>query len=209
MPAVLNGATAYTVFDPTGLPLDRSESAAVHVPADLMAVYGIIVVVTLVALLGIFFYSRRVGRRAPVVEAASAPAEAPAMGGRAARPVAPTPPTTTTPEPTIDWYAARDQARHAFAQGDDESATRTLFDAAVASLSVATRVRLAAHMTYWEKFWAIKAALPDVNAPLRELTTAYELANYGGRSFTQARRDAALSAYDSLHRHVKSAEGRP
>ena len=64
-------------------------------------------------------------------------------------------------------------------------------------------------MTHLEKFWAIKAALPDVSAPLRELTTAYELANYGDRSFTQSQRDAALSAYDSLHSHVKSSEGRP
>jgi hypothetical protein len=79
----------------------------------------------------------------------------------------------------------------------------------VASLSATAHVRIAAQMTHSEKSWAIQAALPDASAPLRELTTAYELANYGGRSFTQARRDAALSAYDSLRRHVKSPEGRP
>jgi hypothetical protein len=84
-----------------------------------------------------------------------------------------------------------------------------LFEAAVASLSAAAHVRLAAHMTHSEKSWAIQAALPDASAALRELTTAYELVNYGGRSLTQAQRDAALNAFDSLRRHVKGAEERP
>ena len=109
----------------------------------------------------------------------------------------------------MDWYAARDQASKAFRRGDDELATGTLLNGALASLSATAGVRLAVHMTHWEKFWAIEAALPDVSAPLRELTAAYEFANYGGRSFTQAQRDAALSAYDSLHRHTKDQEGRP
>jgi hypothetical protein len=64
-------------------------------------------------------------------------------------------------------------------------------------------------MTHSEKSWAIQAALPDASAALRELTTAYELVNYGGRSLTQAQRDAALNAFDSLRRHVKGAEERP
>ena len=209
LPALLNGTTAYTVFEPSGQPLDRTTSAAGHIPADVTAAYGGIAGVTLVVLLGIFLYSRRYGRRAPSVEAAPAPAEAPATGGRAARPAAPAPPIAATPEPIKDWYATRDQARQAFRRGDDELATRTLLDGAIASLSTTAGVRLAAHMTHWEKFWVVKAALPDVSAPLRELTTAYELANYGDRSFTQSQRDAALSAYDSLRSHVKSPEGRP
>jgi len=211
--AVPGGVTAYTVFDPSGQPLDRATSAAVHIPADLAGVYAMIASVTFVVLLGIFLYSRGFGRRAPsavLEEARIKPAEALPTEGREPRPVPVSrQPPRAEPEPTIDWNAARDRARDAFRRGDDESATTTLFEVAVASLSATAHVRLAAHMTYSEKFWAIKAALPDVNAPLRELTTAYELANYSGRSFTQAQRDAALSAYDSLHRHVKSAEGRP
>jgi hypothetical protein len=211
LPALFNPTTAYTVFEPSGQPLGRTVSAAAQISADATAVYGIIVAFTLIALFGIVLYSRGYGRRAPSAKAA--PAEAPPREERPARPVArpetAAPPEAAELEPAIDWNAARDRARDAFGQGDDELATTTLFDAAVASLSATAHVRIAAQMTHSEKSWAIQAALPDASAPLRELTTAYELANYGGRSFTQARRDAALSAYDSLRRHVKSPEGRP
>lgn len=209
--AVPNGALVNTVFNPSGQPLDPAVSAVVQLPADLTAVYGMIAAATFIVLLGIFLYSRGVGRRVPSAapEVVTTPATAPSIEGREmpVAPQGPTPPTAA--EPTIDWTVARDQARDAFTQGDDELATATLFDAAVTSLSAATHVRLAAHMTFSEKSWALQAALPDASAPLRELTTAYELANYGGRSFTQAQRDAALSVYDSLHRYVKSPEGRP
>jgi hypothetical protein len=211
LPALLNPTTAYTVFEPSGQPLGRTVSTAAQLSADPTAVYGIIAAFTLIVLLGIVLYSRGYGRRAPSAEAA--PAEPLPREGRPARPAARpetvAPPKVAEVEPVIDWNAARDRARDAFGQGDDELATTTLFDAAVASLSATAHVRIAAQMTHSEKSWAIQAALPDASAPLRELTTAYELANYGGRSFTQARRDAALSAYDSLRRHVKSPEGRP
>jgi VCBS repeat-containing protein len=205
--AVPNGAVANTVFNPSGQPLDPAASAAVQLPADLTAVYGMIVAVTFVVLLGIFLYSRRVGRRVPsaVPEAVTTPAEPSIEGGET--PVAfeaPTPPIPA--EPVIDWIAARDQARDAFSQGDDELAITTLFDAAVASLSAAAHVRLAAPMTYSEKSWALQAAMPDVSVALRELTTTYELVNYGGRSLTEAQRDAALSAFESLRGHVFSTK---
>ena len=119
----------------------------------------------------------------------------------------PSPAPAAKAEPVIDWNAARDQARDAFAKEDDELATITLFDAVVASLSATANVSIAAQMTHSEKSWALQAALPDASAPLRELTMAYEFVNYGGRSLTQAQRDAALSAFESLRHHVK--EERP
>jgi hypothetical protein len=211
LPALLASTTAYTVFAPSGQPLGRAVSTAAQLSSDPTAVYGIIAAFTLIALIGIVLYSRGYGRRAPSAEVA--PAEAPLREGRPARPAARpetvAPPTAAEVEPVINWNATRARARAAFGQGDDELATTTLFDAAVASLSATAHVRIAAQMTHSEKSWAIQAALPDASVPLRELTTAYELANYGGRSFTHAQRDAALSAYDSLHRHVKSPEGRP
>ena len=212
LPALLSGTTAYTVFDPSGQPLDRAMSAAVHIPADFTGVYGIIVAVVLVVLLGIFLYIRGFGRRAPSAippEAVAKPAGGPPIKRREIRAVPPPPAPPPAAKPVIDWNAARDQARDAFRQGDDELATTTLFDAAVASLSATAHVRLATHMTHSEKSWAIQAALPDVKAPMRELTTAYELVNYGGRSLTQAQRDAARNAFDSLRGHVKSTEKRP
>jgi len=211
LPSVLSGTTVYTVFDPSGQPLDRTVSATMHIPADLTGAYGIIAAVTLAALLGIFLYSRGFGRRAPSVGPGEAIPTAPAAAieGRATRPVPPSPAPAAKAEPVIDWNAARDRARDAFGQGDDELATTTLFDAAVASLSATAHVRIAAQMTHSEKSWALQAALPDASAPLRELTIAYELVNYGGRSLTQVQRDAALSTFESLRGHVKSAEERP
>src|SRR5665811_821190 len=96
------------------------------------------------------------------------------------------------------WAALREQARGAFTRGDDELATSTLFDTAVASLSAVVHVTLPAHMTYSEKSWALQSALPGARGALRELTAAYELVHYGGRSLTQPQRDAALSAFDAL-----------
>jgi hypothetical protein len=213
LPAVLNGTTAYTVFDPSGQPLDRTVSAAVHIPADLTAAYGIIAAVTLVVLLSILLYSRGFGRRAPSAippEAVAKPAGGLPIERREIRPVPlpSAPPAAAERAPVVDWHTVRDQAHDAFRRGDDELATATLFDAAVASLSATAHVRLAAHMTHWEKFWAIQAAVPDAREPLRQLTTAYELANYGGRTLTLAQRDAAISAFDSLRRHVNRAEER-
>ena len=63
--AVPNGAVVNTVFNPSGQPLDPAVSAAVQLPADLTAVYGMIAAATFVVLLGIFLYSRGVGRRVP------------------------------------------------------------------------------------------------------------------------------------------------
>jgi hypothetical protein len=106
--------------------------------------------------------------------------------------------------PRPDWNALREQARGAFIRGDDESATSTLFDTAVASLSEAEHIRLSAQMTYSEKCWAIQASLPGVRDALRELTTSYELVHYGGRSLTQEQSDAALKAFESLQGYLFS-----
>ncbi len=44
--SLLNGTTVSTVFEPNGQPLDQAVSAAVHIPADLTALYGIIALIT-------------------------------------------------------------------------------------------------------------------------------------------------------------------
>jgi hypothetical protein len=57
-------------------------------------------------------------------------------------------------------------------------------------------------MTYSEKSWALQSALPEARGALRELTAAYEIVHYGGRSLTQPQRDAAMSAFDALRSNV-------
>ena len=54
MSAVSGGATAYTVFDPSGQPLTSAASVSAHVSADLTGLFGIIAGLVLVALLIIF-----------------------------------------------------------------------------------------------------------------------------------------------------------
>jgi hypothetical protein len=201
--SVLNGTTVSTVFEPSGQPLDQAVSAAVHIPANLAGLYGIIALIVVVVLLALFLFSRGFFRRAPSpVPKETKPEGKPPAEAREVRPVSAVPPTTAERAPRPDWAALREQARGAFTRGDDELATSTLFDTAVASLSAAARVTLPAHMTYSEKSWALQSALPEARGALRELTAAYELVHYSGRSLTQPQRDAALSAFDALRSHV-------
>jgi hypothetical protein len=206
--AVPGGVTAYTVFDPSGQPLASAASATAHVPADLTGLFGIVVALVLVALL-IFFLYRGYLRRTPVEkEEVVAPVLPPA---REARPIVvpvPVSRAAEAPQRISDWDKVLSEAREAFVRADDESATKALFESAVTSLAVVAHVRIAAHMTHWEKSWAVAAAFRDTETrlELRQLTMAYELANFGDRTLTESQREAALSAFASLRGHVSGAE---
>jgi hypothetical protein len=206
--AVPGGVTAYTVFDPSGQPLVSAASAAAVVPADLTGLFGIIAGLVLAALLIAFLYRGGYLRRAPVEkEAVVAPVLPPA---REARPIVvpvPVSRVAEAPQRISDWDKVLGEAREAFERADDENATKSLFEAAVTSLAVVANVRIAAHMTHWEKSWAVTAALrdEDTRRALRQLTMAYELANFGDRTLTESQREAALSAFASLRSHVSGA----
>ncbi len=206
--ALSGGVTVYTVFDPSGQPLVSAASATARVPADLTALIGIIAGLLLVGFLLIFLYRGGYFRRAPAVkEELVAPIQPMA---KEARPiVVPVPVThvSEAPQRVSDWDEVLDEAREAFSRADDEYATKALFDAAVTSLAVVESVRIAAHMTHWEKTWAVTAALRDGDAglALRKLTMAYELANFGDRALTEPQREAALSAFASLRSQISDA----
>jgi hypothetical protein len=205
--AVPGGVTAYTVFDPSGQPLASAASATAHVPADFTGLFGIVVALVLVALLIFFLYRGGYLRRTPV-EKEEVPVLPPE---REARPVVvpvPLARVAEAPQRISDWDKVLGEAREAFARADDESATKALFEAAVTSLAVVANVRIAVHMTHWEKSWAVTAAFRDADTrlELRQLTMAYELANFGDRTLTQSQREAALSAFASLRSHVSGAE---
>jgi len=207
--AVPGGVTAYTVFDPSGQPLASAASAAVSVSADLTGLFGIIAGLVLAALLNIFLYRGGYLRRRPVEkEEVVAPVLPPA---REARPIVvpvPVSHVAEAPQRISDWDKVLSEAREAFVRADDESATKALFESAVTSLAVVGHVRIAAHMTHWEKSWAVAAAFRDTETrlELRQLTMAYELANFGDRTLTESQREAALSAFASLRGHVSGAE---
>jgi len=201
--SLLNGTTVSTVFEPNGQPLDQAVSAAVHISADVTALYGIVALITIVVLSALFLFSRGFFRRAPKpTPPETKPEGKPPAEAREVRPVSAVPPATAERAPRLDWTALREQARGAFTRGDDELATSTLFDTAVASLSAVAHVTLPAHMTYSEKSWALQSALPEARGALRELTAAYELVHYSGKSLTQTQRDAAISAFDALRRYA-------
>ena len=206
--AVPGGVTAYTVFDPSGQPLASAASAAVSMPVDLTGLFGIIAGLVLVALLIVFLYRGGYLRRRPV-EKEEVPVLPPE---REARPVVvpvPVSRVAEAPQRISDWDKVLSEAREAFARADDESATKALFESAVTSLAVVAHVRIAAHMTHWEKSWAVAAAFRDTETrlELRQLTMAYELANFGDRTLTESQREAALSAFASLRGHVSGAQG--
>jgi hypothetical protein len=210
MSAVSGGVTAYTVFDPSGQPLVSATSAAAHVPVDLTGLFAIIAGLVLAVLLIVFLYRGGYLRRASIEkEEVAAPVLPPA---REARPIVvpvPVARVTEAPQRISDWDEVLGEAREAFERADDENATKALFDAAVTSLAVVANVHIAAHMTHSEKSWAVAAAFPDEDTrlALRQVTKAYELANFGDRTLTGSQREAALSAFASLRSHVSGAEG--
>jgi len=209
MSALSGGVTAYTVFDPSGQPLMRAASASARVPVDLTGLFGIIAGLALAALLIVFLYRGGYLRRAPVEkEEVAAPVLQPARETRPTVVVVPLARAPEAPQRISDWDEVIGEAREAFARADDENATKALFEAAVTSLAVVAHVRIAAHMTHWEKNWAVTAAFRDADTrlALRQLTMAYELANFGDRTFADSQREAALSAFASLRGHVSGAE---
>jgi hypothetical protein len=211
MSAVSGGVTAYTVFDPSGQPLVAATSAAAHVPADLTGLFGIIAGLVIAVLLIVFLYRRGYLRRAPAEKEEVAAPVLPSA--REARPIVvpvPVGRVAEAPQRISDWDAVLGEAREAFERGDDENATKALFDAAVTSLAVVANVHIAAHMTHSEKSWAVAAAFRDADTlrALRQVTMAYELANFGDRTLTDSQRDAALNAFASLRGHVSGAKER-
>jgi len=209
MSALSGGVTAYTVFDPSGQPLRSAMSSVARVPADLTGLFGIIIGFLLAALLVVFLYRGGYLRRAPVAKGeVTAPVVQPAREARPIVVVVPLARAPGAPQRISDWDEVLGEAREAFARADDENATKALFEAAVTSLAVVAHIRIAAHMTHWEKSWAVVAAFSDADTrlALRQLTMSYELANFGDRTFADAQREALLSAFASLRRHVSGAE---
>jgi hypothetical protein len=216
MSAVAGGVTAYTVFDPSGQPLVSAASAAARVPADLTGLFGIIVGLVLAALLIVFLYRGGYLRRAPVEkEEVAAPVLPPAKEVRPIVVPVPLAREAEAPQRISDWDEVIAEAREAFSRADDENATKALFEAAVTSLAVVAHVRIAAHMTHWEKSWEVAAAFRDTDSrlalrqltsALRQLTMAYELANFGDRTLTKSQREAALSAFSLLRGRVGGVE---
>ena len=207
--AVPGGVTAYTVFHPSGQPLVSAASAAANVPANLTGLFGIVAGLVLAALLIAFLYRGGYLRRAPVAKE-EVPVPVPP---REARPIVvpvPLARVAEAPQRISDWDTVLGEAREAFERADDKNATKALFEAAVTSLAVVAHVRIAAHMTHWEKSWAVAAAFRDADTrlALRQVTTAYELANFGDRTLTDSQRETALSAFSSLRGHVSGAEER-
>ncbi len=98
------------------------------------------------------------------------------------------------------------QARDFFEQGNDRQAVNALYNAALTALATTHEVKIAPSATHWEKYYAVAAAVPDVQAPLRTLTVVYERANYAGKTLTDEQRDAALEAFRAIKAHVEGVK---
>jgi hypothetical protein len=98
------------------------------------------------------------------------------------------------------------QARELLEQGNDRQAIAALYDAALALLASRAGVTLAPHMTHWEHYAVIEAAIPEVREPLRTLTIAFERTHYGGKSLTDEQRATAVAAFESISAFDAGAE---
>lgn len=98
------------------------------------------------------------------------------------------------------------QARDFFEQGNDRQAVNALYNAALTALATTHEVKIAPSATHWEKYYAVAAAVPDVQAPLRTLTLVYERANYAGKTLTDEQRNAALEAFRAIKAHVEGVK---
>ena len=108
-------------------------------------------------------------------------------------------------KPTGDAAAVK-EAFDLFERGDDRQAIGVLYDAAFASLATRAVVTLAPHMTHWERYGALEAAVPEVREPLRTLTVAFERTHYGRKSLTEEQQNAAIAAFQSISALAKPME---
>jgi hypothetical protein len=109
------------------------------------------------------------------------------------------------PESVVETGVLK-QARDFFEHGNDRQAVNALYDAALTSLATTHEVTIASSATHWEKYYAVAAAVPDVQAPLRTLTVVYERANYAGKTLTDEQRNAALEAFRAINAHVEAVK---
>jgi hypothetical protein len=98
------------------------------------------------------------------------------------------------------------EAHDLFEHGNDRQAVNALYDAALTALATTHELTISPSATHWEKYYAVKAAVPDVQAPLRTLTVVYERANYAGKALTDEQRNAALEAFRAIQAHVEGAQ---
>jgi hypothetical protein len=116
------------------------------------------------------------------------------------------PESEEAPSESVAENGVLKQARDFFEHGNDRQAVNALYDAALTVLATRHEVKIAPSATHWEKYYAVEAAVPDVQAPLRTLTLVYERANYSGKALTDEQRNAVLEAFRVIKAHVEAAE---
>jgi hypothetical protein len=152
----------------------------------------------------------------PVADAAAevspleAPELAPAVPAERASPLVDEEPQSSeseeAPPESVAEMGVLKQARDFFEHGNDRQAVNALYDAALTALATAHEVTIASSATHWEKYYAVAAAVPDVQAPLRTLTVVYERVNYAGKTLTDEQRNAALEAFRAIKAHVEGVK---
>ena len=162
----------------------------------------------------------RAGRITPEDAMAEAPPQKapepePALPAERAAPLVDETPQAAEPQPLESEEAPPEsvaetgvlkQARDFFEQGNDRQAVNALYHAALTALATTHEVKIASGATHWENYYAVEAAVPDVQAPLRTLTLVYERANFAGKTLTDEQRNAALEAFRAIKAHVEDVE---
>jgi hypothetical protein len=118
----------------------------------------------------------------------------------------PSEPKQTSPASVAETGVLK-QADDFFERGNDRQGVNELYDAAVRALVTRHELTIASNATHWEKYYAIEAAVPGVQEPLRTLTVVYERVNYAGKALTDEQRKAAVAAFRAITVHVESVKG--
>jgi len=145
---------------------------------------------------------------APELEPALPAERATPLIGETPQAAEPQPPESEeAPPESVAETGLLKEARDFFEQGNDRQGVNALYDAALTALATTHEVEIASSATHWEKYYAVEAAVPGVQAPLHTLTVVYERANYAGKALTDEQRNAALEAFRAIIAHVEDAKG--
>jgi hypothetical protein len=229
--AFSNGVRIYTVAEPSNASLPSAPSAVTTVSVDLLPLYLIIAAVIVVIFIVLYLVARRMRGKAvlpssrrrvkPAEQTASGPAEASLPEASAqnqqelAERITPavdaaektSPHETSELEPALPAERAAPlldeelQAAEPQPSESEESPAESVAETGV--LKQARDFFEHGNDRQAVKYYAVAAAVPDVQAPLRTLTLVYERANYAGKALTDEQRNAALEAFRAIKAHVE------
>jgi hypothetical protein len=196
--------SAYTLFEPSDLPLDGAKSGVYAMVVDSTESYAMLIGAIVVALVPVLAYLRV--RAKPREAAAVTPEErAEEIGYGEYETLEPLPPEAPEQERIGEPGAIGgiddiiSQAGDATEAGNFNGAVTVVYEGALRVLSETGRVDVTPDMTHWEALSAIENSIPEASTHMRTLTYLFELANYSGKPIAREHVSAAMRELTAMH----------